>query len=64
LRLLAFVGLAVALVGFGMLVAPVLTADALRYLGLRRERHPAERAAAWLLILLGLTMAIVARLIT
>ena len=64
MRLLAFVGLAVALIGFGMLVAPVLTADALRYLGLRRQRHPAERAAAWLLILLGLTMAIVGRLIT
>jgi len=64
LRLLAVAGVVVALVGLAMLAAPRLSADALRYLGLRRQRHPAERAAAWLLIILGLAMAIVGRLIT
>lgn len=65
MRLLAALGVVVAALGAAALLAPRPTvAAALRVAGLRLPADPARhRAAAWLLILVGLAVTVVARLV-
>ncbi|TMC51174.1 MAG: hypothetical protein E6J14_01695 [Chloroflexi bacterium] len=63
MRILAFGGLGLALIGAGLLTAPRWTASLLRLLGVRRPLDTANRAAAWGLVVIGLLVVILARLI-
>lgn len=62
MRILGVLGALLALVGCGMLAAPGPTRAALGLLGIRLDAHPAGRVAAWGLIVLGLAIAVLARL--
>src|SRR5262249_17258629 len=62
LRLIGAIGVAVALVGVAMLAVPGVTRGAVRVLlGVRMPEGRMERVSAWLLIALGLAVALVAR---
>ena len=63
MRLLGLVGAVVAVTGFALLGAPTAAARVLHWVGLRRTPHPASRVAAWMLVILGVAIAVVSRLI-
>jgi hypothetical protein len=63
MRILGFGGLVLALIAAGLLTAPRWTSSLLRLLGVRRPLDPANRVAAWGLVVIGLLIAILARLI-
>jgi hypothetical protein len=59
---LGIVGLLLAIIGAGMLLAPRWLAVALRVLlGVRWDPHEASRAAAWGLVGLGLVIVVLTR---
>jgi hypothetical protein len=63
LGVLRIIGLAVALIGFGMLVFPEATRRLLLAVGVRWEPDPQRRVASWLLVLLGLTIVVLSRVV-
>lgn len=63
MRILQVVGVLLALVGSGFLVAPGLTRVIVRHgLGLTAPPHEASRVAAWGLIVIGLAMVVIGHL--
>ena len=65
MRLLSLGGVVLAAVGAGMLVAPRPTGWVLRVVGRRPvPPHPANRVAAWGLVLLGLAITALGRLVS
>lgn len=65
MRILGLLGVLVAAVGVLILVAPPLAATVLRTVGVRLDADPTRRrAAAWLLVVLGLAVAILARFVS
>jgi len=63
LRLLSLVGLALALVGAGMSVAPGITRRFLLAVGVRWQPDPRSRVAAWGLVILGLVVVALSRVV-
>jgi len=63
LGVLRILGLALALVGFAMLVAPQLTRRLLLYVGVDWEPDPQRRVASWLLVILGLIVVVLSRVV-
>jgi hypothetical protein len=61
IHLLGFLGLAIALVGAGMMLAPGPLRFVLRVLGIRHDPHGASRVAAWGLVVLGLVIVVLTR---
>lgn len=61
LHLVSFVGVLLAIVGAGMLGLPRLTRRVLVVVGVRWRESEYDRIAAWLLIVLGLAVALVGR---
>ncbi|HEY6378750.1 MAG TPA: hypothetical protein VI316_06185 [Candidatus Dormibacteraeota bacterium] len=57
-------GVLLALVGVGMLSLPRFTRRLLAIIGVRWPEPRHERVAAWLLVVLGLVIALVGRVIT
>lgn len=53
-----------ALIGLGMLSAPRLTRRLLFVIGVRWPESEHRRIAAWLLVVLGLTVAVLGRVVT
>ena len=62
LGVLRVLGLALALVGFAMLVFPEFTRRFLLVVGVRWEPDPQRRVASWLLVILGLVVVVLSRL--
>jgi hypothetical protein len=63
LRVLSLIGVALALVGAGMAVAPSLTRRFLLAMGLKWEPDPQSRVASWGLVILGLIVVVLSRLV-
>lgn len=62
-RLFVVVGLLIAATGAVMLGAPALGRRVLRIAGIRWPPGPYARAAAWLLVILGLAIAFLGRVL-
>jgi hypothetical protein len=63
MRLLSLIGIALALVGAGMAVAPGLTRRFLLSMGVRWEPDPQSRVASWGLVILGLVVVVLSRVV-
>jgi hypothetical protein len=63
LGLLRIIGIALAVVGAGMAVAPRLTRRALLLVGVRWEPDPRSRVASWGLVILGLVVVLLSRVV-
>ena len=63
LRLLSLIGIALAIVGAGMAVAPDLTRRFLLAVGVRWEPDPRSRVASWGLVILGLVVVLLSRVL-
>jgi hypothetical protein len=61
LHVLAICGVALALVGAGMSVAPRLTRRLLLAVGIRWDPDPRSRVASWSLVILGLVVVVLSR---
>ncbi|HEY0410243.1 MAG TPA: hypothetical protein VGE42_08235 [Candidatus Dormibacteraeota bacterium] len=63
LGLLRIIGIALAMVGAGMAVAPRLTRRALLLVGVHWEPDPRSRVASWGLVILGLVVVVLSRVV-
>ena len=59
--ILEVIGLLIAIVGAGTLLAPRWLGFALRLLGIRWDPHDASRVAAWGLVGIGLIVVVLTR---
>jgi len=62
-RLFVVLGLMLTAVGGGMLSLPQLTRRLLLVIGVRWDQGPYRRAAAWMLVVLGLVIAFLGRVL-
>jgi hypothetical protein len=63
LGVLRIIGIALAVIGAGMAVAPRLTRRALLFVGVRWEHDPRSRVASWGLVILGLVVVVLSRVV-
>lgn len=63
LGLLRIIGIALAVIGGGMAVAPQVTRRVLLFVGVRWEPDPRSRVASWGLVILGLVVVVLSRVV-